>query len=200
VGFVYTPDDLASGVAVSGSYAYVTYGWDATGEDFRVIDVSTPSAPVEVAVLDTPGWALGVAVSGGYAYVASTYDSPYQCGLTVIDVSTPSTPVEVGFLGTPEEAKAVAVSGSHAYVAFGTGILRVIDVSNPSAPVQVGFADARGYPLDVAVSGGYVYVADYTAGLAVFSECPLGWVFGDGFDSGDTSAWSATVPELMGLN
>ena len=37
----------------------------------RVIDVSTPSAPVEVGFLDTPGDASGVAVAGGYA-VATT--------------------------------------------------------------------------------------------------------------------------------
>jgi hypothetical protein len=36
-----------------------------------------------------------------------------------------------------------------------------------------------------------VYLADWDAGLAVFQECTL---FSDGFDSGDTSAWSATVP------
>ena len=35
-----------------------------------MIDVSTPSAPVEVGFVDTPGSAFGVAVSGGYAYVA----------------------------------------------------------------------------------------------------------------------------------
>ena len=35
-----------------------------------MIDVSTPSAPVEVGFFDTPGVARGVAVAGGYAYVA----------------------------------------------------------------------------------------------------------------------------------
>ena len=37
----------AEGVAVAGGYAYVAAGWDG----FRVIDVSTPSAPVEVGFL-----------------------------------------------------------------------------------------------------------------------------------------------------
>ncbi len=35
-----------------------------------MIDVSTPSAPVEVGFVDPPGDAYDVAVSGGYAYVA----------------------------------------------------------------------------------------------------------------------------------
>jgi hypothetical protein len=66
----------------------------------------------------------------------------------------------------------------------------VIDVSTPSAPVEVGFADMPSSARGVAVVGGYVYVAaDYA--LAVFRKCPL---FSDGFESGDTSAWSTTVP------
>ena len=64
-----------------------------------MIDVSTPSAPVEVGFVDTPDLALGVAVSGSYAYVADGCD-----GLRVIDVSTPSSPVEVGFVDTPDWA------------------------------------------------------------------------------------------------
>jgi len=124
-----------------------------------------------------------------YAYVAG-----WESGLRVIDVSTPSAPVEVGFLDTPGYANGVAVSGSYAYLADYSYGLRVIDVSPPSAPAEIGFVDTPGLALDVAVAGGYAYVADWSAGLAVFLECPLWWVFGDGFESGDTSAWSAVVP------
>jgi hypothetical protein len=99
--------------------------------------------------------------------------------------------VEVGVLDTPGNALGVAVAGGYAYVADFDGGLRVIDVSTPSTPVEVGFADTPGRAYDVAVSGGYVYLADSDAGLAVFQGCT---VFGDGFESGDTSAWSATVP------
>jgi len=35
-----------------------------------VIDVSTPSTPVEVGFVGMPGRARAVAVAGGYAYVA----------------------------------------------------------------------------------------------------------------------------------
>lgn len=59
---------------MSGEYAYVadSYGWvmyyDA---GLRVIDVSTPSEPVEVGFYGTYS-ALGVALSGEYAYVADS--------------------------------------------------------------------------------------------------------------------------------
>ena len=72
-GSVDTPG-LACGVTVSGDYAYVA----DTAAGLRVINVSAPSAPVEVGFADTPGDAFGVAAAGGYAYVADS-----GAGLTV---------------------------------------------------------------------------------------------------------------------
>ena len=80
-----------------------------------MIDITTPSAPVEVGFVDTPGYACGVAVVGSHAYVADDYE-----GLRVIDVTTPSAPVEVGFVDTPGYAEGVAVAGGYAYVADDT--------------------------------------------------------------------------------
>jgi len=231
---------FARRVAVSGGYAYLAE-WD---RGLRAIDVSTPSAPVEVGWLDVSApW--DIAVSGDYAYVASgNRDFPLdEPGLIVIDVSTPSAPVGVGFV-SPQghySFSAVAVSGSYAYVGKEQGLL-MIDVSTPSAPVVVGegglpyeglyvrniavsgdyaycswvaFPGATGFTVfdvstpstylperaelddgggGVAVSGGYVYLGyleNKSVGLGIYTECP---VFSDGFESGDTSAWSATVP------
>jgi hypothetical protein len=112
-------------------------------------------------------------------------------GFRVIDVSTPSGPWEVGFVDTPGQARGVAVSGNYAYLADRDSGLRVIDVSTPSMPVEVGFFDTPSWAEAVAEASGYVYLADQSDGLAVFLECGL---FTDGFESGDTSAWSATVP------
>jgi len=86
---------------VSGNYAYVA------GPGLRVIDVSTPSAPVEVGSIGTPE-ATGVAVVGGYAYVVGD-------GLRVIDVSTPSAPTYAGSVDAA--GLAVAAEGGYAYVA-----------------------------------------------------------------------------------
>jgi hypothetical protein len=143
---------------VAGSYAYVA-DYD---EGLRVIDISDPAAPVEIAVVNTPGYVLGVAVAGGYAYVAND-----EAGLRVIDISSPSAPVEVGFVDTPGRAYGVAVSRGHAYVADYNQGLRVIDVSTPSAPIEVGFLDTPGNALSVTILGHYAYVADYGQGLRV---------------------------------
>jgi hypothetical protein len=95
------------------------------------------------------------------------------------------------------DAQGIAVSGSFAYVGstyyypHRGASLRVIDISTPWTPLEVGFIDVSGSAGDVAVSDGYVFLV--SDGLAVFRECG-GTVFEDGFESGDTSAWSATVP------
>ena len=144
-------------IAISESYAYA-----ANGEaGLRVIDVSAPSAPVEVGFVDTQGGARDVAVSGGHAYVADSW-----AGLLVIDVSTPSAPVEVGaLLSTARSARSVALSDGYAFVSWTVGSsddggLSVIDVSTPSDPVEVGFLDLPDPADDIAVSGGYVYAAE----------------------------------------
>ena len=85
------------------------------------------------------------------------------------------------------------MAGTYAYVAdYGSG-LRVIDVSNPAAPVEIGFYDTPGSASGVAVAGAYAYVADKGSGLEILTSCSAE-LFSDGFESGDTSAWSATVP------
>jgi hypothetical protein len=164
---------------VAGGYAYVAAGWAG----LRVIDVRTPSAPVEVGFAETSASAQSVAVSGGYAYVASGRPHlPGEGGLAVIDVTTPSAPVEIGFVETPVSAYNVAVSRGYAYVAGWEAGLSVIDVSTPSAPVIVGSFGTPGVAVDVAASGGEVFVLDVDAGLYVFRDC-AGGMFPDGHES-----------------
>ncbi|MCK4406494.1 MAG: T9SS type A sorting domain-containing protein, partial [Bacteroidales bacterium] len=141
-----------------GSYAYVADRADG----LRIIDVSTPSSPVEVGFCDTIGYAYGVAISGIYAYVAA-----YEGGLRIIDVSTPSNPTETGFYDTVNMALGVAVSGNYAYVADKWDGLRIIDVSNPSNPTEAGFYDTGSAAWGVAVSEDLVYVADMHDGLYI---------------------------------
>ena len=70
--------DIVSGVAVSGTHAYVADNYGG----LRVVDVSDPTSPQEVGFYRawdavakvgfsaTPKMALNVAVAGGLAYVA----------------------------------------------------------------------------------------------------------------------------------
>ena len=126
-----------------------------------------------------------MAVDGDFAYVVNGF------GLFVIDVGDPTFPDMVGYCDTPGHASDVAVSRGYAYVGERWDGLRVIDVSDPASPWEAGFHRA-GWVSDIAVERGYVYVAVRGAGLMIFRECAA--VFADGFESGDTSLWSSTVP------
>ncbi|KAF5415555.1 MAG: hypothetical protein C5S48_05430 [Candidatus Methanogaster sp.] len=94
-------------VAVSGDYAYI-----GQGQDFVVLDVSSPNSPVELGRVVTPDLVWGVAVSGDYAYVADDYN-----GLVIVDVSDKEYPSLAGSYDTAGSAQNVAVSGDYAYVA-----------------------------------------------------------------------------------
>ncbi|MBM3242513.1 hypothetical protein FJZ31_40145 [Candidatus Poribacteria bacterium] len=181
VGNIDLPD-VAEGVYVSGSYAYVADCYSG----LLVIDVSSPENPFEVGFYDTPDYASGVYVSGSYAYVADCYS-----GLRVIDVSSPSNPREVGFYDTPGSASGVYVSGSYAYVADSLSGLRIIDVSSPSKPKEVGFYDTPNQAYGVYVSGSLAYVADGESGLRIIDVSSPSKPKGVGFY--DTPGWAQGV-------
>ncbi|MCX6679553.1 MAG: hypothetical protein NTX42_04190 [Methanothrix sp.] len=160
VGSYNTPG-FATGVALSGSYAYVA----DCDSGLKIIDVSNPTSPLLKGSYDTPGYAYGVALSGSYAYVADG-----DSGLQIIDVSNPASPLLKGSYDTPGYAYGVALSGSYAYVADSYSGLKIIDVSNPDSPLLKGSYDTPGYAYGVALSGSYAYVADSDSGLQILAE------------------------------
>ena len=98
-----------------------------TDSGLRVVDVSDPSAPVEVGALAGPGsWHLEVA--GGLAYMAES-----SAGLRQIDICDPAAPTQLDAIANPfpaDESAAFDVEDGLAYVQY-TGWLRVIDLGAP---------------------------------------------------------------------
>jgi len=154
VGNYDTPNS-AYGVAVSGTYAYVSHD---LGGGLYVINISNPTNPALVGVLTNTVRGTDVAVVGNTVYLAG-----YDDGLRVIDVADPAHPVEVGVCDTPGQAFGVEVVGRYAYVADRWGGLRVIDVQSAAHPVEIGFVAFAGDARDVVVSGNYAYLADYAS-------------------------------------
>jgi len=195
---VYDTDGFASGVAVSGDYAYVADGTNG----LVVIDVSDRTAPVEVGSYDTDGTARRVVVQGSYAYVADLGN-----GAVVIDISEPSFPVEVASMGVAFDIYDVYVFGNTAYFAAEESI-GTLDITVPTAPIPgnahgflginvigvhgdgnhifaaaddgevkildmqlngVAVFETREPPKDVFVQGGILYVATGEGGLEVIT-------------------------------
>jgi hypothetical protein len=154
----YANFDVAHGVAVYGSYAYLA---DEYG-GLRIINISNPTAPVAAGYYDTPGSAYGVVISGQYAYV-----SDGSSGLRIIDISNPSAPFETGSIDTPGDASNLVIAGSYAYIADWDSGLRVIDISNTTHPIETGSCMTPSFAGDVAVEGNYAYVTDLDSGLCI---------------------------------
>ncbi|MCB2210761.1 hypothetical protein KQI52_01465 [bacterium] len=148
IASLYSIWDSARDVALTGDHAYI-----ATDESgLRVLDISDPTAPVEVAYSRSSVPALGVAIQGDYAYVAASYS-----GLRVIDISDPTAPVEVGVCSNVQGARNVTVDGNYACVSCETAGLQVVNISDPTNPTLTGtFSGA--YIIDAAMAGSYAYV------------------------------------------
>ncbi len=153
--------ERAKGIAVSGDYAYVANRDSKSG--LRIIDISNPSAPVEVGALDI-SYEHAVAGSGN-TVVTLGYSS-----VTVIDVSDPAAPVklDVLFIEFSGFSLDITISGDYAYVGSDGSGLTVIDISNRSSPTVVGTYQTPGHAHGVAVAGNYAYVANDNSGLRVF--------------------------------
>ena len=104
------------------SYAYVTRG-DA---GLVIIDVTSPSTPVEVGIFEEE--TVDVALAGQYAYAIS------DTGLRVIDVSVPSALVVIGTTWGFHHAEGVVVSGDLVFVAC-QHELQVFEVSDLFQPL-----------------------------------------------------------------
>lgn len=169
-------DTQANDVAIAGPYAYLatvsSSGSTATDGHLRIVAVSNPAAPAQVAIHDTPGDARRVTVAGAVAYVA---DGP--AGLRILNVANPAQVTEVGHLDPPvsgAQTHSVAVQGRRAYVgsyAWGKGAnswLQIVDVSDPAHPTVLDT-----YPLnvgareieDIEVRDGHAFLAVAMDGL-----------------------------------
>ena len=140
----------------------------------RILDVSTPSIPVEIAHYPAMDFVRNVTIHGNYAYLADG-----QAGLVILDVSTPSNPVLKSVFTFPTDNPEktnyvydVVVQGEYAYVLDFD--LVVLDVSNPSNPQQMsrtglsGVGSFPGWGFNVAFHNDRVFVAGDMGGLAVF--------------------------------
>ena len=142
--------DDANSVAISGRFAYCCGGWP---RHFKIVDISSPTNPYQVASLGFPDnyQLFDVAVRENYAYVSGVIwisDGPYGY-LRVVDISNPMNPHIVGSYDCPVRSfnsGGIALSGDYAYLVVEdwslysdlSATLRIIDISDPTDPREVG--------------------------------------------------------------
>jgi hypothetical protein len=155
-GSYITPDE-ATGVVVSGNYAYVA----ADFSGLQIIDISDPANPTFKSSYDTLYSASAVDLLGNYAYVAD------RTGLEIVDVSDLSNPTFKGSYDTPAIAYGVTVFGNYAYMADGESGLQIVDITDPANPTFKGSYDTSYAIYEVAISGNYAYLAEGKEGLLI---------------------------------
>ncbi len=144
------PAGEGQGISIDSNFAYVAYG----SGGLRIYDLNSPTNPVVVGAVDTPGTARRVSVLGSYAYVADRTG-----GLQIVDIREPRELRVIGAIELNLDVLDVKVTGNLAFV-LGVGSaqnrLVVVDISSPAAPVILGrtviSADSS-----LVLNGGYVY-------------------------------------------
>jgi hypothetical protein len=149
--------------------------------ELRIVDVSAPSTPWEIASTSWAGSVGDILISENQLYVTN-----WPSGLSMFDVShlpslTSGFPPETGWFRTPGDAWVPFVYGHYAYVADYYAGLIIIDVNDPNAPHEVGNEVMYGsqwggmpahdvYVAQHPVNGqDYAYVAAGPAGLRVIN-------------------------------
>jgi hypothetical protein len=160
-------DGQPRGVALSGSYAYLTCGKPDTFSGLRIIDLSNPASPQPRGFCNL-GRAISirsVAVRDSWAFV--TADSTDHEGTFFIKVADPMSPQPLGFRWLGGNPVGIVVPDTLCYVAAGdTCGLLTFNVADPANPAPVSkFHEQGSYTEDIDFREGYAYVADNQLGL-----------------------------------
>jgi hypothetical protein len=108
---------------IAGSTLYVA---SDGGDAVVLVNLTTPSAPAEIARVATGGRTRGVTVSG-----TSLISADSSTGINVFDLSVPSTPAPRGRQWVRGNAWDVVVNGSAIYVANETGLVTIRNTTTP---------------------------------------------------------------------
>jgi len=150
------PEKIES-VMLRDGFAYVAAG----PAGLRIIDLTTPTDPVEVGSA-TPAHVLAAAAANGHAYVGCA-DHTFR----VLDISDPSNPIEVASHSTWAPFADIVVRDHLVYTAHDNSGLYVFDVSDPTDPAWFGFVGTPGDSTALALEGDMVFMADGRAGLTI---------------------------------
>lgn len=154
-GSLYYDNNSPSAVQASGTTVFF-----GLSNYLKVINASTPSAPIEIGSVAVPVSAL--ALLGNDLFVSTTNGQ-----LIVYDVTAPASPNQLASISMPV-ASTMSISGPLLLVAAGQGGLLVYNISNPSSPaLQSQYLPSNGIPVwdAVATLNGIVILAADSDGI-----------------------------------
>ncbi|MFA6295976.1 MAG: hypothetical protein WC663_01340 [Patescibacteria group bacterium] len=151
-------------VAVSNR-AYITTVNNAAGNEFYILDISTPSTPTLLGSLDLNADANALYINGNYAYIATSSDNQE---LMVVNITNPGSLSINGSYDADSNVDAtdVFVSGNYAYlttkVNSTVGInpeFYILDITTPTNPALTGYLEPDTNVNSVFYSNDKAYLA-----------------------------------------
>jgi hypothetical protein len=148
---------------MTGEVLFLADAW----EGLRVVDVSDPAAPREVARMEELVGPKFIVTGGDYAYLINSgqYGMPYT--LWVVNISQPEQPLLIdSVMVTVHEVTGLSQSGSFLALAIGFGGVQLYDLTNPTLPTLTGsyMAGEENYCDYVLLSGATV-IASFWNGV-----------------------------------
>lgn len=148
---------LIDSVSIQGDYAFIA----VSGQGWKVLDISSPVTPREIATVDSPAQVKALQIKDGHAYITN-----FNGGLHVFDVMNPRSPREVAVLDIPGRPRTVGVSDDALYMTTADKKIYLINVADPASPAVVGAFSTGNSPV-AAVYGTKVIAADLQKGLVI---------------------------------
>ena len=182
---------------VSGNHLFVRNNHnDAV---VAIIDVGDPTAPVQVGSIDVSANVAGLAITGSWLLVPDI--GPLVPEVRIFDIRNPAAPVEHDpYVPVSGYAEVVAVSGSVAYLSIWISgypdyafTVEAVNFADPRAPEFMGLSHDTGRVRRFTAGPEEIFAVTLETGFDILALCQ-GPLFADGFESGDSGAWSSTVP------
>ncbi len=129
-------------ITKSGNYVYAAIS--GATEEFIVVDVSNPSAPVKVKTVDiSTGKALSIKAEGNRLYFGEEKING-ESEFFVEDISNPLSPVLMGSFEVNGDVNAIDILNNRAYLATSVdnAELMVLDIADPAHITKLGQFDA----------------------------------------------------------
>jgi hypothetical protein len=134
-----------------------------------IIDVTDPTAPLEIGSFNPEGSTYDFDIAGNYAYLAQGAN-----GLIVLDISDLKNPNMVGSVPSGHQTINVRVRGNYAFVSEYLKGVMIVDISDPTQPIEVGRYDDDpsadiyvGNVFDVELKGDLAFITDHSYGFQV---------------------------------
>ncbi|MBZ0264491.1 carboxypeptidase regulatory-like domain-containing protein [bacterium] len=152
---MYEPIEKVNGVAIQGDFAYLASG------GIRVIDISNPNNPFEVAFEEFGYRSQDIAVSEGYAYITDYND------LHVVNISDPLNLIYVNEIEVNGHAEEIEIEQNYIYLSSSEDELLIFNLNTPDHPELASILNTDERIRDISIANNCAYLAMGEDGVGI---------------------------------